>query len=102
MNWFKREKWALVMTITHNIHINERPGTFYFHLYESNLGNRKVKFSSTVRDVSNLLYIANQLPMYHEKILRWEAGRVDPDIPRYDEIPVEETVNILSGKIRKS
>jgi hypothetical protein len=37
--------------------------------------------------------------MYHEKIRRWQDGRLDPEIPSYNDIHEEDLVNVLRGKI---
>ena len=101
--WFKKEDWRLVKTIEVAIHRNlsEEEGKLYYHLFESNLGNRKVEYQCTLsfNDSSILEENAKRIDIYQEKIYRWEHGRYDPEIPRYNEIPEEETANALKGKV---
>ena len=99
LKFFKKEKWVLVKIITEVVNIDKKQQNFYFRLYESNKGNRKVDFGCTDSAVRSLRFLANQIPLYHEKIVRWEMGRYDPDIPIYDQIPEEDTVNALKGNI---
>lgn len=96
--YFPKENWILVKIISIDMLIDSREETFYFRLFESNKGNRKVKFACTM-SLNYIEYVANQVPIYHEKICRWESGRLDPDIPRWDQIPEEDTVNVLKGNI---
>lgn len=104
-SWFKRkEDWLLVKTITEEVarvQDQDDTGKAYFHLFESDKGNRRVEYSSTLRHASqeSLIYNLKRLDIYQGKIYRWEMGRHDPDIPRYDQIPEEETVNALRGKV---
>ena len=100
--YFRKEKWALVKIIDVSITLNGGPKveTFYFYLFESDKHTRRVDFAcSASQSKSDLSYWANGLPTYHTKILRWQHGRADPDIPRYDQIPEEDTVNMLKGWI---
>ena len=79
------------------------PCTFWFKLYESNKGNRRIEFASdnisTNRDQRILIETAGIFDLYQEKLLRWESGRYDPDIPTYNQIGEEDVVNALKGKI---
>lgn len=100
---FKRrppERWCLVKTISEDVALNSKKGKIYFHLHESDRGNRKVEIASTLELPSYLKLdeCAKRFEVYQEKIYRWENGRVDPDIPRYNQIPEEETANMLRGK----
>lgn len=75
-------------------------GKLYYHLFESDKGARKVEFAATVRaDVNTLHNAATRFEIYQDRIYRWLNGRVDPDIPRYSEIPEEETASMLRGKV---
>lgn len=99
--WFKREDWRLVKTISRDVKHDRVSGKLYFHLFESDKGNRKVEIKTTLELPSyiNLTDSAKRFDVYQEKIYRWEHGRYDPDIPRYNQIPEEETANALKGKI---
>jgi len=105
-NWFKfkpKEDWRLVKTIVDDVSRNsgKEKGKFYYHLFESSRGNRRVEFASTFSDLDKeaLEKAGKHFDTYQDMIYRWEHGRVDPNIPRYDQIPEEETVNVLKGKI---
>ncbi len=110
-NFFKKkpvEIWAHVKTIDQDVSLTNtfksgKPdsGKIYIHLYESNLGNRKFDQASTFVDVTpeKVESFVKSSDIYHTKLVRWLAGRVDPDIPRYDQIPEEETANMLKGKV---
>lgn len=37
--------------------------------------------------------------LYHTRVYRWLAGRPDPGIPRYAQVPEEDTVNMLKGSL---
>ena len=107
-SFFKRkpkEDWRLVKTISHPVTYGHRAskdtGIVYFHLFESNTKRRKVEIKCTfaMHYGDDLEVMARKLSIYQETIYRWENGRVDPDIPRYDQIPEEETSNVLRGAI---
>jgi hypothetical protein len=110
-SFFKRtpkviEKWGLVKTIylgvsratSSETKVN---GKLYYHLLECNLGNRKIEFASTFSELDKeaTVMAGKKFDIYQEKIFRWEHGRYDPEIPRYSEIPEEDTVNALKVKI---
>ena len=106
LKWFKKdkkeehvEKFALVKIIDEPIDVADKHGKFYFKLYESDLGTRKVQLASTITNIRDYEYVANQFEIYHTKVLRWQSGRHDPDIPRYSEVGEEDMVNALKGKI---
>ena len=101
------EKFALVATFCEDFPLaNDEKKIkyrFYYRLYESNKGNRKVEFASTSPDligIGALDFIANQRIFYHEKIARWKQGRFDPDVPRFDQVPEEDMANALRGKVQ--
>jgi hypothetical protein len=97
-----KEEWRLVKTITDDIEqrFTKRNGKLYYHLFESNKGNRTVEFACTL-DINKeqLCENAKRLITYQEKIFRWVNGRVDPDIPTYNQVPEEETIAVLKGTI---
>jgi hypothetical protein len=101
MIWpFKKEKWALVKILDQDTIFEGNPliYKFYYRLYESKNGNRKVEFACT-NPRCDLKVSASRHPIYQEKIIRWKEGRYDPDIPTYSQIPEEETAVMLRGKI---
>ncbi len=102
-----KEKWALVKTFTHAVSTKPKPGytkedgKLYYYLYESDSGNRKVEFVCNISGMpqESVDEGAKSFDVYNETIYRWLKGRVDPSIPRYNQIPEEETAAMLSGKI---
>ncbi len=105
-SWFKKrekENWRLVKSIAHSIRLSDessKTGSAYFHLFESEKGNRKVDITVTLDGFrGDPERSAKKLPIYQTKIYRWVNGRYDPDIPRYNEIPEEDTVNALKGSV---
>lgn len=100
--WLSKEKWRLVKTITRGVKVreSEQSGEFYFHLFESNKGNRKLEVGHTFSfHSSQNMFIAKQLDVYHETVYRWLKGRYDPSIPSYHSAPEEDTINALKGSI---
>jgi hypothetical protein len=103
-SFFKRkpkEHWQLVKTISISVSYYNKKGKVYYHLFESNIRNRKTEIKCSI-DMPSYLDLeeeAKRFDTYQEIIYRWEKGRVDPDIPTYDQIPEEETVAILKGKV---
>ena len=100
-SFFKRkpkEDWRLVKTISVGVSGRAKEGKLYYHLFESNLGHRRTEFVCTIPGIdaeeSGKLFTD-----YQEKIYRWEMGRVDPEIPTYNQVPEEETANVLKGKV---
>jgi hypothetical protein len=95
------EDWRLVKTLSVDISCDRVDGKIYYHLFESNRKNRKIDLQCTLNLPSyiKLEEEARRMGVYQEKIYRWEYGRVDPEIPTYDQVPAEETVNVLKGKI---
>lgn len=102
---FQREKWVLVKTIEDTVFETKHPENsciVYFHLFESSKGRRKIDI--VTRGISgypdeSVINVAKSLGTYQTKIYRWLHGRVDPEIPTYNQIPEEETANMLKGKI---
>lgn len=105
---FKIEKFRLVRTI--EIHYNmvdnlidnniEESHIMFCHLYESDIGSRKVKnISTSLKHNSKPDIMAESFTEYQRTIIRWLAGRHDPDIPSYNDIPEEDTISELRGKI---
>jgi len=102
-SFFKRkpkEDWRLVKTIKIGIihNTSKKEGKLYYHLFESNLGNRRTRFACTFPEVDAEI-MGKKFEDYHEKVYRWEMGRVDPEIPTYNQVPEEEISNILKGKV---
>jgi hypothetical protein len=113
-NLFRREQWRLVATVSdpdeyahYTVNrIGERKDrgrfSFFYHLFESDRGNRRVEIAHTLTTASrnyDATKTAKNSEFYHTKIYRWEQGRYDPDIPRYSEVPEEDTANALKGTL---
>lgn len=99
-SFFKKQQWRLVKTIINPVKLNKIDGNVYYHLFESDKGNRRIDIQCSITlPYMDLDEQARKLETYQVKIYRWEMGRLDPDIPSYNQIPEEETVNVLKGKI---
>lgn len=100
-DWIKKQDWRLVKTLDVPVKFDGKDGQIYYHLFESNKGTRKVNIqcSFVLPSYMDLKKEAKTTTLYQTKIYRWEMGRVDPDIPRYNQVPQEETANVLKGKI---
>lgn len=107
-SFFKKEKWAHVYTKTgggltwcKGTENEKTGGKLYIHLFESDKGNRRIEAACTFTEVSQEsvdIYLKTT-SWYQEKIVRWLAGRYDPEFPRYADIPEEDTANALRGKV---
>lgn len=103
----EKEQWRQVTTLTIGATVSgyslkaATDAKVYVHLFESNEGNRKMSYGVTTTglDPKKLEDFVKSTDLYHERIYRWLNGRVDPEIPRYEQIPEEETVNMLKGKL---
>lgn len=100
---FRKEKWVLVKIISEDWSLafgkNRESCTLFYRLYESNKNNRRVEMSITHPHVRDCEFVARQSSLYHQKILRWKDGRLDPEIPSYNDIHEEDLANVLRGKI---
>lgn len=108
VSFFKKEKWVHVKTITGAGitwavgHPHEKKdGKVHIHLFESDKGNRKIESACSFLEVSQekIDDYVKSTDTYQTKLVRWLAGRYDPEIPRYSEISEEDTANALRGKI---
>lgn len=98
---FKRkpkEDWRLVKSYRLDVTSESNKGVLYYHLFESNFGTRQLKYDCTIQNV-NLAVGHKMYSEYHETIYPWLQGRLNPEIPRYHEIPEEETAVMLRGKV---
>lgn len=100
---FQRQKWALVKSFEAEITVEsgffeEEHGTYYIHCFESDKGNRKITCMTDIHNV-DMNHALRGLSVYQHKIYRWVNGRNDPDIPRYDQVNEEDTVNYLRGNV---
>ena len=105
LTWWERitrKKWAHVKTLTiDNVKYSSKVGKIYIHLYESNKGDRRIECSSSFTDLfqgSIDEFVISQ-EIYQERLVRWKAGRYDPEIPRFSEIGEDDTVNALKGTV---
>lgn len=100
---FSREKWAYVKMFTiDDLTYERKKGKIFIHLFESDKGNRRIKSLSSFSSLEQKTlddFVASQ-DIYQEKIMRWENGRYDPEIPRFSDIGEEDTVNALKGTIK--
>ena len=95
-SFFKKEKWALVKTYK----ISSSLYVYHIHLFESATGKRKAEFmcDGDEFNVNNSVWLKSQ-DVYQMEVYRWLQGRLDPSIPRYDQISEEDTVNYLKGSV---
>lgn len=102
-SFFKKEKWALVKTVTSKKITwgDKTDGLVSVHLFESEKGNRKIESLCSFSDVpqEKIDNYVKGSEYYHKTLYRWLNGRYDPEIPRYSEISEEDTANALRGKI---
>ena len=96
-----RSNWRLVKTVELSVRYTGSNGKIYFHCYENQRNKRRIELSSTLTMYygDTLESIVSKTEMYNSRIRRWLDGRYDPDIPRYSDIPAEETANALKGTI---
>lgn len=98
---FTKQQWAVVKTFDIASQRGKESGKVYIHLCESNKGNRDISVSSTFPSASEsiVLEYVKATELYNERIYRWLQGRYDPEIPRFQDIPEEDTAAALRGKI---
>lgn len=103
MSLFSKEKWAYVkMFAIDNVTFERKQGKVFIHLFESDRGNRRIKSSSSFPLLGQKTleeFVASQ-DIYQEKLVRWENGRYDPEIPRFSDIGEDDTANALRGTIK--
>jgi hypothetical protein len=101
LDYFKRDDWRLVSTLSFDTKWDRNSGKVYFHLYESRKGKRKINIATTLSlpTYMDLEREAKRFNVYQERIYRWEMGRHDPGIPRYSQVPEEDTANALKGSV---
>lgn len=101
IDWFKKDDWRLVGTLSCDITFSTDAGKVYYHLYESRKGKRKINIASTLSlpPYMDINKEAKRFNLYQEKIYRWEQGRYDPEIPRYSQVPEEDTAIALKGSV---
>ena len=107
-SWFKKEQWKLVKIIEDPVTFGlpdqsdseKQKGSCFFMLFESDRGNRRSEIKSNLRGSKEQLDGYKQRSeIYLKKIYRWEMGRPDPEIPTYNTVAEEDTVNALKGSI---
>ena len=74
-----------------------------YYLYENQYGERKfdvVDSKRGDRDVKEMQKndITYRLLVYRETVKPWLDGRLDPEIPTYDQVPVDDFKTALKGK----
>ena len=112
IEWIKsffpeKEDWRLVHVIENGVNRSNRllrekeEGILFYRLFESNKGNRKVEFGITFSDLNEdkdeLAKHAKSMDTYQRTVVRWLAGRNDPKIQRYSQVPEEEMMDKLRG-----
>ncbi len=94
--FLKLEKWELVKSFK----IPSYRCTYFIHLFESNRGSRRIEcnLDGDDYDINSLDFIKRH-DVYQLQIYRWLQGRMDPQIPRYDQISEDDTANYLKGSV---
>jgi hypothetical protein len=75
------------------------PYVYHIHLYETKDGKRKATYFCDGKKYIPEGHWLGKQPLFQMKITRWLEGRRDPDIPGYNDIDEEDTVNYLKGKV---
>lgn len=103
-DFLKRQKWELVKTfklVKPPTHMHSSY-TYHIRCYESSKGNRRVEYVVDGEKYNphkgNKTWILTT-DLYQMQVYRWLSGRRDPEIPIYEKISEEDTVNFLRGKI---
>lgn len=97
-SFFVKENWLLVKS--YDLTLKKSTDKVWFHLFESNKSNRKatIEYNRFKYD-DELEELAKNTDLYQETIYRWLKGRINPDIPTYNQVPEEEVIVKLKGKI---
>lgn len=81
---------------------NETAYTYTYYLYEDQDGNRRFEVIDTQdgdlnmeKEPKNSFVYRNR--EFRNKIRPWLDGRVDPDIPSYEQVPVDDFKVVLKG-----
>ena len=100
-NLFKKTNWKLVKIIKLTVNHRNKSGNFYYRLYESNKGDRKMEYGCDLSSVNEegAKDYAYRSPQYLEVIKRWLDGRSDPEILTYSQVVDEDVMNALKGKV---
>jgi hypothetical protein len=82
---FGEEKWSLVKVIEEHIQedIDTSPITIQFRLYESNKGNRRVRFSCGIMKNEEMGNLVKHGFVYGSQVQPWLSGKDSFDIPSY-------------------
>jgi hypothetical protein len=97
------QDWRLMTTLECGVSLSNRGivsdhGKLYYHLLESDKGQRKIELGCTLVLNDNEIFLASRrMPLYHETVYPWLKGRYSPDIPRYADVPYDDTVKALKG-----
>lgn len=102
LNFFASRKPVLVKVLTANVLGDmHKEGTLYYYLYENRYGKRSYEYKCTLDVRSQALYeYSMRNKQYTETIYPWLKGRNNPEIPKFSDIPENDTMNYLSGKAK--
>lgn len=96
-------EWRLVKTHTVGIvrgdtKKDREEGKFYYHLYESNKGERRVEYGVTWEmSPERIRAMAVRWDDYHEVVVPWLGGRYVPGIPSFNDIDALDVQAKLSN-----
>ena len=98
-SFFKKEKWALVKTF--KIQHPRWSYVYHIHLFESSTGKRKAEYKcdGDTYDIDKKDGWLKTQDVYQLEVYRWLTGRMDPNIPRYNQVSEEDTANFLKGSV---
>jgi hypothetical protein len=96
------EQWKLVKSIKLEIVRNKTDeGKFFYHLHESDRGNRKVDYTCTFPVINSKRSSLHQLAItfddYHEQVYPWLQGRYVAVIPSFAEVDLLDVQAKLSA-----
>jgi len=81
----------------------ERKVRLQYYLYENQHGGRKFDVADSMKGdykITSVLKddIIFRLKMYRETVKPWLDGRTDPDVPAYEQVPVNDFQRRLTKK----
>jgi hypothetical protein len=82
---------------------NERKVNINYYLYENQFGERKFDIADSLRGdytVTSITKddIAFRLRIYRQTVKPWLDGRTDPEVPAYEQVPVNDFQRRLTKK----
>lgn len=115
MNWFTKlfakKDWRMVKQVDVGYRIKnlvtdkdlKKDCTLSYYLYENQFGNRIFDVVDSEEGDLDLArvdksHFAFRNEVYRNKIKPWIDGRLDPEVPSYEQVPKDDFQNALAGK----